>query len=265
MTQTAPIRAVLFDMDNTLVDWSGFSEDWRELERRHLRGVYDFVLAEGYAPSGSFDEFVTHYTERVVAMWEESRATLRAPHMGLTLSQALAAFGCAVPDDDISACLHAYGWGAVDGVGAYADVIAGLTTLQERGIRMGIVTNAYQPMWLRDLELEHYGLLPFFSDPKTRISAADVGYLKPHPQIFLHALEQIGASPEETIFVGDNVVADIAGAQGAGMRAVLRVNHPAPNLVSGLIVPDAAINTFHELLGLVEDWDGYTNFSERRL
>ncbi len=261
MTQTAPIRAVLFDMDNTLIDWSGFQDDWRNLERRHLRNVYDFVCAEGYTLTGSFDEFVLHYTERVVAMWEDARNTLRAPHMGLTLSEALAEFGCAIPDDEISACLHAYGWGRVDGVNVFEDVIDVLATLQERGIRMGIVTNAYQPMWLRDLELRQYGLLPFFSEKKTRISAADVGYLKPHPQIFEHALEQIGTAPEETLFVGDNVVADIAGAQGAGMRAVLRVNHPAPNLLSGLILPDAAVNSFHELLGLVDDWDTYTTFS----
>jgi putative hydrolase of the HAD superfamily len=264
MMQVDPVRAILFDMDNTLIDWSGFGEDWREMERRHLRGVYEFVCDEGYNPSGSFDEFVLHYTESVVAMWQEARNTLRAPHMGRTLAQALAEFGCNMPDGEIAACLHAYGWGAVEGVSAYEDVVDALTNLQERGIRMGIVTNAYQPMWLRDLELEHYGLLPFFAEQKTRISAADVGYLKPHPQIFQHALEQIGTRPEETLFVGDNVVADIAGAQGAGMRAVLRVNHPAPNLLSGLIVPDAAINTFHELLGLVDDWEGYTTFSDAR-
>jgi len=251
-------------MDNTLIDWSGFSEDWREMERRHLRGVYDFVRQRGYAPTGSFDDFALHYTERVIAMWEEARNTLRAPHMGLTLSAALAEFGCTLPDDDISACLNAYGWGSLDGVKVYEDVVDALTTLQERGIRMGIVTNAYQPMWLRDLELEHYGLMSFFEEQKTRISAADVGYIKPHPQIFEHALEQIGTAPEETLFVGDNVVADIAGAQGAGMRAILRVNQPAPNLLSGLILPDAAINTFQELLWLVDDWDGYTTFSDQR-
>jgi len=264
MTQAAPVRAVLFDMDNTLIDWSGAGLDWREIERRGLRGVYDFVCDEGHQPTCSFDDFVEHYTERVIATWDEARNTLRAPHMGLTLARVLAEFGCNIPDDDISACLDAYGWGAIHGVRAFEDVIEALTILQERGTRMGIVTNAYQPMWLRDLELEAYGLLEFFADQKTRISAADVGYLKPHPQIFEHALEQIGTAPEETLFVGDNVVADIAGAQGAGMRAVLRVNHPAPNLLSGLILPDAAINTFHELLSLVDDWDSYTTFSDRR-
>jgi hypothetical protein len=42
-------------------------------------------------------------------------------------------------------------------------------------------------------------------------------------------------------------VADIAGAQGAGLRAVLRVKHPPSPLISGLVVPDGAVNSLVEL------------------
>jgi len=41
------------------------------------------------------------------------------------------------------------------------------------------------------------------------------------------------------------------------LRGVLRVNHPAPPLLSGLIIPDAAINSLDELLPLIEDWDRF--------
>ena len=90
-------------------------------------------------------------------------------------------------------------------------------------------------------------------------SAADIGYLKPHPRAFLTVVEAIGTRPEETIYVGDNPVADIAGAQGAGLRGVLRVNQGVPAMISGVIVPDAAINDFDDLLRLLADWDAYTH------
>ena len=85
-------------------------------------------------------------------------------------------------------------------------------------------------------------------------SAADVGYLKPHPSIFQAALECLGTEAEETIFVGDTVEHDIAGAQAAGMRAILRVKRPAPPMISGLIIPDGAVNSLVELSGILDQW-----------
>jgi putative hydrolase of the HAD superfamily len=164
-------------------------------------------------------------------------------------------FGFA-PDKDISIdyLLKVYNWRSVEGVTLFPDVPEVLPKLLEKGIALGIITNAAQPMWMRLAELEDFGILQYFPKQEALISAADAGYLKPHPKVFKFGLKRLGTKPEETLYVGDNTVADVAGAQGAGMRAVLRVNHPAPPLISGLIVPDAAVNNFHELLDLVEQW-----------
>ena len=47
MPETSPdlpvLRAVLFDMDDTLIDWAHFSGDWMTLEKPFLRRVYDFA------------------------------------------------------------------------------------------------------------------------------------------------------------------------------------------------------------------------------
>ena len=131
-------------------------------------------------------------------------------------------------------------------------MIDALKLMRSHGVRFGIVTNAFQPMWLRDVELEEHGLLEFF--PDCRISAADVGYLKPHPSIFEAALQCLGTKPEETIFIGDNPVADIAGGQSAGMQTVVRITHPSPPMLSGLIVPDHALNSFTELPDILDVW-----------
>jgi putative hydrolase of the HAD superfamily len=48
-----------------------------------------------------------------------------------------------------------------------------------------------------------------------------VGYEKPHPEIFLQALNSMNAAPEESLYVGDMYSVDYLGATGAGMQAVL--------------------------------------------
>jgi 2-haloalkanoic acid dehalogenase type II len=45
-----------------------------------------------------------------------------------------------------------------------------------------------------------------------------VGFLKPRPEIFRATLGALGATPEQTLHVGDSLVADVAGAAALGMR-----------------------------------------------
>jgi putative hydrolase of the HAD superfamily len=184
--------------------------------------------------------------------WDTGRSSLRAPHLGRILVDALVTAGAGNTELDERLCLEAYNWSAAPGVILFPDVPAVLQLLAEHGVRVGIVTNAHQPMWMRDIELAHFGLLDFF--PECRLSAADAGYLKPHPSIFQQALECLGVNAEEAVFVGDNPVADVAGAQGAGLLGVLRVRQPPPAMLSGLIVPDHAINSLQELPDVLDNW-----------
>ena len=53
------------------------------------------------------------------------------------------------------------------------------------------------------------------------VSSRDAGAEKPYAPIFLAALKRAGVQPDETVHVGDQLEADIAGALNAGLRAVL--------------------------------------------
>jgi len=214
------VKAILFDLDDTLLDWGHFAANWEEIEAKHLPPVFEYLTTLGEV-QGDLNLFLAHFRERTRHVWLDARTTLIAPHVGKVLVQTATMLG--IPEDQIDqrTCMEVYGWGKVEGTSIFPDVIDGLTLLRERGVKFGMVTNAFQPMWMRDVELEQHGLLDFF--PACRFSAADVGHLKPHPEIFRRALDCLGTRPEETVFVGDNPVADIAGAQAAGMRAVIRV------------------------------------------
>ena len=122
-----------------------------------------------------------------------------------------------------------------------------LALLRDRGILLGMITNGYAPMWMRDFELAHYGLLEYFTT--CRFSSADEGVLKPHPDLFTKALDCLGTTAQETVFVGDSLSADVAGAQGVGMRAVHRARTSSEAYYEPVIDirPDATIEDLREL------------------
>lgn len=159
--------------------------------------------------------------------------------------------GVATDSLDVDEVLRAYDWNVVPGTVVFPDVPPMLDVLRQAGIRLGIVTNASQPMAMRDAELKAHGLINYF--PDCRLSAADAGYLKPDRRIFTCALERLGTTPKETVFIGDNPDADIAGALSVGMKAVLRVSeHAAENGAFAGYQP--RLHSFEQLPGILDQW-----------
>lgn len=111
------------------------------------------------------------------------------------------------------------------------DAAAALTRTRSAGYRNVIVSNHAPelPRLVRDL-----GLDPLID---ATITSAAVGAEKPNPAFFRLALDSTGAEVTTSWMVGDNPVADIAGAEAAGLRAILTVSS---------VLPD------HEGVGLLE-------------
>jgi len=83
------------------------------------------------------------------------------------------------------------------------------------------------------------------------VEATVVG--KPSPEFFHQALHSMGLKPEEVIMVGDDIESDIAGAQAAGLRAVMvRTGKFRPADLEGAIFPDEVIDSVAELPQLLE-------------
>ena len=90
-----------------------------------------------------------------------------------------------------------------------------LARLQQRGLSLVVVSNSDGTV---ERSLEAAGLRPYFS---AVIDSALVGFEKPDPRIFTCALERCGAAPDRTLHIGDLYHADVGGARGAGIHAVL--------------------------------------------
>jgi FMN phosphatase YigB (HAD superfamily) len=52
------------------------------------------------------------------------------------------------------------------------------------------------------------------------VVSGEVGIGKPDPAVFAYAIDRLGASPRDTVMVGDSWERDVLGALGAGLSAV---------------------------------------------
>ena len=97
----------------------------------------------------------------------------------------------------------------------FPDAIPTLESLRDVGYRLGIISNW---SWnLPDL-CDGLGITGHFEHI---VTSARVGASKPHRAIYDYALHWFGAQPSECVQIGDNAVADVAGARAVGMHGVL--------------------------------------------
>jgi putative hydrolase of the HAD superfamily len=122
-----------------------------------------------------------------------------------------------------------------------------LASLRAEGLGLGLITNGSASMQGR--KLDALALRPRLD--AIVISGAE-GLHKPDEAVFRLAAARLAVAPTDCVFVGDNPDTDVRGARGAGMRAVW-VRDPwwgeEPEA-------DAAIGDIREILEVVSSWRG---------
>jgi putative hydrolase of the HAD superfamily len=151
----------------------------------------------------------------------------------------LAAFEQAGEDSAKVALAMEHFFAARNTVAPYDDVLPGLERLG-RMVLVGSISNG-------NADLGAIGLSHHF---KVSVAAHQLGCAKPDPAIFLAACRALGVAPQDAVYVGDDVLLDVRGAQQAGLRAVwLNRTGSSGHLEHG-VAPDAICADFDELL----DW-----------
>jgi len=223
MSSRPPVRAVFFDLDDTLCDSIGARP------QRARKALEAFCR---YHPEHDLEGLLT----RVL----QTHPTLDREVVGLRC--VFAELGL----DDCEGTRAAYDVHSsyFDPIRCFEGVPETLTALNQRFV-IGVITNFEEWYQRRKFErLPIVGLVSHF------IVADMVGVEKPDPRIFAHALSLAGVEPREAVFVGDRLDVDIAGAQAAGMRAVW-FNHWGGTLDRTSPAPDAIIERFRELPGIL--------------
>ena len=241
------IQAVLFDLDDTLLDWSGQTGHYLDFTRPHLDNIYNY-LCENEHSIPDRERFYENYFNTLTEEWRIAKTTWSGVNFGCVLETFFNSLNLNSDQIDVYEIMQIYNMGPVPGVTLYADAQSVLESLRCKGYKIGLITNSMMPMWMRDKELRAYGIIDYFD---IRLTSGDVGFMKPHPFIYQKALQLLTVEPQQTLFVGDRPANDIAGANAAGLISVLiSPAHLERELKE--VEPDHIIKSLSELLPILE-------------
>ena len=191
---TISVRAVLFDLDGTLLD-----------TLPDLHAAICSTLKELGRPELTIEE-TSHYVGRGMAMLIK-----RALAGSLDVDE-----NNSLPVEEALACFRRH-YAQENGRQArfFPGVLEGLKALRAKGIPMAVVTN--KPKMFTLPLLEATDLAQYFS---VVLSGEDLPEKKPNPMPITWACGRLNVLPEETLFVGDSVN-DFLAARAAGCRVFL--------------------------------------------
>ncbi|WP_204045382.1 HAD family hydrolase [Acrocarpospora phusangensis] len=194
----------MFDVDDTLVDFSGATRDalaswltslgvdgserayalWRQAEKRHFAS----------------------YTEGLISFAEQRRRRC---------ADFCAALGLPEPADT-DAWYAGYLECFAPALRLFDDVLPTLDLLAARGVTLAALSNSSSAH--QDEKLRRFGVRDRF---RALVCVDDVGGRgKPHPAIFHAACQALNLPPGRVIYVGDVLDTDARAATGAGLRGV---------------------------------------------
>jgi putative hydrolase of the HAD superfamily len=227
--QTAAVRAICFDLDNTLWEIEPtlnraerILADW--LERRYP------LIPRRFSPAGILEMRAALLTEQPHQAHDLSfirRETLArcAAEVGYERQIAHEAF----------ALWHA----ARNQVQPYDEVVAALELLGAR-YRLATLSNG-------NADLAVIGLAHHF---EVSLSAGALGGAKPDPRAYARVAGALTLKPAEILFVGDEPLADVVGPRAAGMQTVW-VNRGGAAWPDALPAADASVTDLAGLTALL--------------
>lgn len=195
------MRAALLDALGTLVE---LERPWPHLvDELRARGV---AVSEDDARRAMLAEMACYRRNHDDARDFAGLADLRRRCAGIVRAE----LGLALPVEDVEEAML-----AAIRFRPYPEVPGVLAALGDRGVARIVVSN--WDVSLHDV-LERTRLRPLVDGV---VTSAEFGAAKPDPAIFAHALGLAGAAPADAVHAGDDLEADIEGARGAGIAAVL--------------------------------------------
>jgi HAD superfamily hydrolase (TIGR01549 family) len=235
------VRAVLFDLFDTLVDL--YMENLPEvtIDGRTYRYTTPMLHAElrKRAPELAID--METFARELGEVDRGLRSGLEAGRELPTIERFRGLVErLALTDPELPEALTQTHMDSIAGLAASLPHHTSVLAALGRDYKLGVCSNfSHTPTAVR--VLDEAGLLRLFDCVAI---SEEVGFRKPHPEIFRYCLDALGVSPEETVHVGDRLHADVLGAAELGIRPIWitrRVTDTARDLAGHEGPPPAAV------------------------
>jgi len=225
------IKAVIFDLDNTLMDFMTMKEN---AINAAVKAMIDTGL--NMDPSKAHEELYAIYHEKGIEFQKVFNNFLEE-HLGYVDWKIL------------SSGVVAYRKAREASLVLYPHVNMTLTELLKKGLKLAVLSDApRREAWLRlcYLQLQHTF--------DTVITFEDTGFKKPHQTPFRKVLSIIDVEPENTIMVGDWPERDLVGAREVGMITVFaRYGFSFDRSPVGSEGADYGVDDIREILTIIEE------------
>ncbi len=220
------IKGVIFDFDNTLMDFM-------KMKRAAVEAAVDAMIDAGlpYKKAEMIEKIYKVY-------WAEGIEDQMIFDKVLTKE-----FG-KIDYKILASGIIGYRRAKEGTLALYPHVQLTLTGLTRRGIKMAVVSDAPRlPVWLRicGLGLQHYF--------DAVVTFDDTGVRKPDPKPFKTALDALQLQPDEVIMIGDWAERDMVGAKAVGLKTVFARYGDLQNQQN--VIADYEVNDIQELLEIV--------------
>ena len=229
-------RAVFFDMDDTLLNTSGgVDASWG-------------AVCEEFSPALGCDPATLRATIKaeMQRFWSDEAAVEREWRTRLEEAR-VHVVGLALTREGLDVerapnLSRRYWEENSSRMRLFDDAIETLTSLREGGFQIGLITNG--PASMQRWKIGQFALESYFD---VLVIEGEFGHGKPSPKVFEYALGAVGVDPHQAWHVGDNLYADIGGAQSVGIHAAWIHRDRLEMGESPKAIPDRVIAHLDEL------------------
>lgn len=234
------VRAVLFDLGGTLMYERAA---WEGVNARADEALTNYLRAEGLELNLS--TFPREFRKRLGKYFSQREKDLLETTYSFVLRDVLRDKGYGeVPESLLRNALDRLFAITQTNWLLEEDTLPTLQKLEIDGYRLGLISNAGDDQDVQQLA-QRFEIARYFD---FILTSAACSYRKPHKRIFELALSNWYFLPSEAVMVGDNLEADVRGAQSVGLYAIwLRRRAGEVTDEQTSIQPDATLSALSDL------------------
>jgi len=245
------IKAIVFDLGGTLIDYAGNHDSWPELEEPGLAAAHELLVQNGSNLS-DLNRFCSAGYEILPQRWRLATSGKRNLTVASFLIEIFDHFEVQHPKSGLlELAARTYEKAICRLSSPIPQGKEVLADLKSSGYKIGLISNTMFSREAHVDDMRRFGLDSFFD---SMLFSAESNEWKPAVAPFKSILRDLNTQPSNSVFIGDDPAADVVGGQKAGMLVVHFLSSNRFPSVNGAN-PDATIDTLEELIPVVGEFN----------